>query len=492
VLLLGIALVVVAGVLIAGLRLTQSPPEADPPPVDRTTASARLTTATPPATSAPGSTSPAAASGHRTPAVTPPAVHPPAAPSPPPRRVWVALTPQLPVRDLAAPRSWIGGHPSLPDDVPWPVVQGRSAAFLAQIALADLPPGLWRGDGPREGWLVFFLTPDSDVCAPVVLHTRSLGQTREGTSPKGAYWYARRMGDEAPPHPPRWPLDAAVFEGEGPGVWGDQEEPEVPPPDPLGADPLRDLELDLADPSVQPWDLDTTRAMLGVLRARVETAVSARARREEAVAQKKWAQPSPEDQALLDAVDAGAVDAQAALDSIIHAFEARAAAGAFTPSDIPALVDQLAQISLPRAALVEDRETVQRTGRRFRPDEPEVLTRPRDSYGSARWIWLKPWRHAAQRALATDPSALPPPVRALAEATVRHRLVHDTLRMGHVPEPYYHEEPGDDADHVALLELPGADLVDWMWSDDDHVLFRMSRADLAKGDFSKVETTYSN
>ncbi len=116
------------------------------------------------------------------------------APRPSPRKIHESVTAvlkhQIPIR-AEAPRSWIGGLPMLPDDVEWPRAPSRLYAdkgeiplnFLAQIACADLPPELWGGLGPREGWLLFFApisgdSPRRDFTDMRVLHTRELGKER--------------------------------------------------------------------------------------------------------------------------------------------------------------------------------------------------------------------------------------------------------------------------------------------------------------------------
>ncbi|MEC3863180.1 DUF1963 domain-containing protein [Mesobacterium sp. TK19101] len=101
--------------------------------------------------------------------------------------------------------SWLGGLPSLPADTQWPQTEtGAPDRFLAQIALADLPAGVWAGLGPRDGWLVFFET--------TVLHTDSLGTPHP--IPEGAEQTPRTaaedwMEDTLGPLPsPHWFLSA--------------------------------------------------------------------------------------------------------------------------------------------------------------------------------------------------------------------------------------------------------------------------------------------
>src|SRR4051794_38014276 len=55
-----------------------------------------------------------------------------------PAPLSVRLTPQIPIRDRHAPRSWLGGRPRMPATMPWPEIEGTPCDFIAQIALADL------------------------------------------------------------------------------------------------------------------------------------------------------------------------------------------------------------------------------------------------------------------------------------------------------------------------------------------------------------------
>lgn len=82
--------------------------------------------------------------------------------------------------DFSRPyRSWVGGKPSLPSGVDWPVqiVNEKmfQAQFLAQVCCEDLPEGIWDGAGPQSGWLVFF--------AGHVLYTTELGQDADPRAP---------------------------------------------------------------------------------------------------------------------------------------------------------------------------------------------------------------------------------------------------------------------------------------------------------------------
>jgi uncharacterized protein YwqG len=70
----------------------------------------------------------------------------------------VVLRRQVPIRFDEPPRSWFGGLPRMPDNIPWPrVAKGAPLHFIAQIACADLPKQIWHGRGPRDGWLLLFV-----------------------------------------------------------------------------------------------------------------------------------------------------------------------------------------------------------------------------------------------------------------------------------------------------------------------------------------------
>src|SRR5262249_5692101 len=100
----------------------------------------------------------------------------PAKSVPPPvvETVSGVLRRQLPGGWQEPPRSWLGGLARMPESVAWPL--GRTTEypergliplhFVAQIACADLPPDLWGGLGPREGWLLMFL--DGQNCGDVM------------------------------------------------------------------------------------------------------------------------------------------------------------------------------------------------------------------------------------------------------------------------------------------------------------------------------------
>ena len=147
--------------------------------------------------------------------------------------VSVVLRRQVPVRWEEPARSWIGGLPRMPESVEWPLgpttdypARGPTPLhFVAQIACADLPPDLWGGLGPREGWLLLFLNgKDWDVtensAAVRVLHIAEPGPERApppGIHPvhdevyTGPDYGFVRTQEDIPTVWRRWPVDLVTI-----------------------------------------------------------------------------------------------------------------------------------------------------------------------------------------------------------------------------------------------------------------------------------------
>jgi hypothetical protein len=62
-------------------------------------------------------------------------------------------------------RSWFGGLPSMPADLPWPVraSTGQPMSFVAQIDLSELPPTARAQGLPADGVLWFFVAVDDTI-----------------------------------------------------------------------------------------------------------------------------------------------------------------------------------------------------------------------------------------------------------------------------------------------------------------------------------------
>ena len=157
--------------------------------------------------------------------------------------VSVVLRRQVPVRYGEPPRSWLGGLPMMPADVPWPTGPGPEDLgagdsplhFVAQIACADLPPELWGGLGPRTGWLLLFLDARNWEGEPPprvvqVLHVPALGPERKPPAAiapmrfeeyEGYDYNFYRSQDEVPATWRRWPVDLVTVSNQtvGDGRW---------------------------------------------------------------------------------------------------------------------------------------------------------------------------------------------------------------------------------------------------------------------------------
>ena len=137
--------------------------------------------------------------------------------------VSAVLRRQVPVRFGEEPRSWLGGLPMMPEDVPWPHggPEQRHLNFMAQIACADLPDRLWRGQGPREGWLLLFVEAMSmdgiDEMQARILHIDRLGPERRPPDDLAPVHNTHYVGpdywqpqEDIPTLWRKWPID--IFE----------------------------------------------------------------------------------------------------------------------------------------------------------------------------------------------------------------------------------------------------------------------------------------
>ncbi|MBO9447462.1 DUF1963 domain-containing protein [Ruegeria sp. R14_0] len=121
-------------------------------------------------------------------------------------------------------RSWIGGAPMLPEDMEWPQVNSLPMLFVAQVALDELPEGIWGGLAPRDGWLAFFMPSEGRVDDDSrVFHLTGPVEPRDwpdvphsfyfGTSGDKAREALAAVGFSVAPHPPRFPVAVQRHEG---------------------------------------------------------------------------------------------------------------------------------------------------------------------------------------------------------------------------------------------------------------------------------------
>lgn len=148
--------------------------------------------------------------------------------------ISVVLRRQVPIRFDEEARSWIGGLPKMPAGMDWPRAKPKKPLhFMAQINCADLPPELWGGLGPREGWLLLFadmeaLTEQEKRPFARVFHVTELG--REAEPPSGLYWARDDLVDVScvkgalpgaqRQHFRQWPIDLVPLSADTSGLTG--------------------------------------------------------------------------------------------------------------------------------------------------------------------------------------------------------------------------------------------------------------------------------
>ncbi|MGY3439170.1 MULTISPECIES: DUF1963 domain-containing protein [unclassified Marinovum] len=372
--------------------------------------------------------------------------------------VWLYPTTDTPDTALG----WIGGRPDLPHGMAAP----KAARFLAQIDMSALPAALWRGRGPRRGWLRLFLAENGQ---PIVIHS-----TQKGTPTNGTDTLRRDLA--------RTPYPAA-------------------PPEPLA--------FDLSHPSCQPVNLASALELMAALHAELDRSVayldklSAEASAEDASAQAEQ-KPGANGiwgRMLRSAPQPRRMARPIANPGILHTGHQDIAAARATLARIDDLLDRV-QDELPPEGLALICDVLGHLELPLflsepAPDLPTVAEEPepvriyqrnvpavRSAWGpegTPRSRWAEDWHlMLAARAcamLATDKEALPPEARADWEAYLASTAEATTLAMGDVT--FTAEGPV-----ASLLRLPRAPLIGWNWQA-EALEICLPLAALAEGDFSQ-------
>lgn len=405
--------------------------------------------------------------------------------------VVVRLVPQIPLRDVERPRSWLGGAPAMAEHIPWPVIDGRNANFLAQICCADLPAGLWDGLGPREGWLAFFIHPTD--YAVRVLYLRELGPLRQGPDDLDTDgWSLSTPYAKTPLKPikawPRWPVDLVAVRPGGPDPRLDGYS--------KASHAVYEQGFDLASPERHPFDRATTIAMLEIAEARLV----------------EWLakdQITPLAQQLEQVSNSLAV-AEAAPEQPKNIAEMRERA-----ATLPMLIEArtkgrpMLEAALAKVRMIADRLAPTPDTTQLAHDEiaaimselasceiiyPRADKMPLTAHsgGASLWAWdfecLRGDR--ARHAYTASPAALPAAIRGYFEPIWRDMAAHEMAGMGHVPFRYIHQFDLDR--DVTLLELPTSNLIGWMFGDVDTVVVTVKKKDLAAGMFDNADIQVSN
>jgi hypothetical protein len=353
--------------------------------------------------------------------------------------VRVRLVPQIPLRDAIQTRSRLGGRPRLPAALDWPRIDGVKGDFLAQIACADLPPDLWDGLGPREGWLAVFAHPMTGEA--IILHLAEDGPPREAPQGAGDAIFAPHggvgFGDFAALAVrafPEWPVDVVAVRP------GDSD-----PRDEAAPGDMTDAaDYDIADPAFHPFDWDSLRLMAAVL-----------------------------DRRLARLVGGGEANRAAAENAaeIVAIIRDSADQHPFTAADATAVMAALHAI-------------------RWVPDAAAGPALPLTRHDPRAPLWVHEYRALlfdhAKHAWCADPSRLSAPARAYFEPLWQDLAAREMAAMGPPALPL----PGFDPEREAvLLELPTSGLMSRRIGEEEGALLLIIRkADLAAGDFSKVRT----
>lgn len=345
----------------------------------------------------------------------------------------VKLVPSLP-GEPAPGKSWIGGAPMLPAGQEWPHANGQPMLFVGQIALDELPAGIWGGIGPHHGWLAVFMPSDGRIDQDTrVLHFH--GPVAERAWPEvSTTFHHGQQGDRAretlkaagialPPHPPRFPV--RVERHEGPLLAGRP----VPAGERLRQSIQRDY--DPRTPEFRPFDRRTALALIASLiagqRAILDATLSFTPLPEEERASREKAVEQLEDIAA-DLASENSMGADA----------------------IDAFMERLRSVSIERAIGVASGPGGE--------TRISILDEPR-----AQKDGRVPFELLVREAMNTAPGNVPDVVRARYEALWRYDQAHEYPTMGGaVHDGFVYSKARDP---VFLLEIPSSDLVGWMFGD---------------------------
>lgn len=370
----------------------------------------------------------------------------------------VRLVPRMAPHGTAPSRSWLGGRPRLPAAMEWPKVDGRDGDFLAQIACADLPAGLWDGLGPRSGSILLFANSDSG--APMALHMEEDGPPRDPARAAGILWSGPEGELAALTHRafPLWPVDVVPADTETPPARVAPDEA------PVG--------YDVADPAFHPFDWDSILALATLLERRLARLLA------------DPAPPADANDELSEAIaEAAETNREARLRAteIIAVIRDSAGEAPFSSDDAAAVMAGLRAIRWTSVTATPDPETGE--------DRVETLTLPLTRHHPGADWWVEDYRRLlldhAKQAWCADPDCLPPAVRAFCEPLWRNIAAREAAASmgGRLSHPL----PGFDDELDALLfVLPASALMNRARPGGRDMVVAIRKADLAIGDFSRL------
>jgi hypothetical protein len=372
----------------------------------------------------------------------------------------VRLVPRTTPQDASPARSRMGGRPRLPAAMDWPQIDGRDGDFLAQIACADLPAGLWGGLGPRSGSILLFANTDSG--APMALHVEEQDKgedspPRDPPRAPGVLW-SGPGGDLAPFARrafPEWPVDVVPA--------GTVSPAEAETADATG--------YDIADAAWHPFDWDSILALAALLESRLDRLSDTAA-------------PTDANDALLEAVaEAAETNREARLRAaeIIAIIRDSAGEAPFSAQDAAAVMAGLQAIRWTSVTAAPDPDTGE--------DRVETLTLPLTRHHPDGDLWVEDYRRLlldhAKHVRHADPDRLSPAAHALFEPLWRDMAAREAAAsMGDRPGLLL---SGFDEELDALLFiLPASALMNRARPGGRDMIVAIRKADLAMGDFSRL------
>ncbi|MEM8851473.1 MAG: DUF1963 domain-containing protein [Pseudomonadota bacterium] len=349
--------------------------------------------------------------------------------------------------------SWLGGLPSMPDDVSWPTGDGKPMQFFAQINLADVPRTTWGGLQPEQGWLLLFFGSRGGRVASAAIYTAGLGRPRqppEGTEPYYLEYPLRNMLDYilcgAAPVLPRWPIRIRPVD-EPPSVRSG------------GSLSNRVPKHDLSDPAWHPFDRLSQRMMLAAAMEELRSGLRAMGHRD-------LTQPPD--------VDPSTERGQA----MRHCYGLWQRYALALSEDAQ---DEGDNLSPMLDAHVQDLlHGVPYTWMAYNKTKRKKLLHSEFQSSS----FVAAFEFAARHAFLTCPDGLPARVRDLFEPHWREATAREIMALGGMPTSYMEEYGFVGA---KLLELPSSHVMGWEFGDGSDAAFSIDGADLAAGNWDRAQ-----
>lgn len=378
----------------------------------------------------------------------------------------------LPPPELDRATSWIGGLPKLPRGTEWPSTPDGPMLFVAQIAVADLPPEIWGGMGPRTGSLVFFVLPDGDHRSVKVLPVEGLLEERAypgALEVIRAYPILRRgLAGELLAVPPdegalplmKWPVRITPM-----GPEEDLPHPSAKYRDRNGIAVTHRQKVSLSDPAFVPYDWDSLIQFLTVLIQSLNASIHKEGT--------KASDPEP-----VKTSQAQRKAAVAVLGEMRKTLARRKRSGeAFSPQ-----VWQVtrAQVDLLHVAWARKQGQSEEGAALYALEDPQpvLAAMPWQRYYAA-------FEYLARARYLEPQSRLPDVVRASFEPVWRNDAAFEVAMMGGRADLAAYTA-GVGQNMICLLELPFSELVGMVWHDLSSFAVFIDRQSLAEGRFDRA------